>query len=220
VSGIEKYLLCVWGIEYKGGFCMSNKSISLGGLIEGAIMAALAMALSYIPHDIGGLGIQIQWGILPLVLVAERRGWKIGVVSGVIWGVLDAMLRGGSNLLNPVQIIMEYPVAFGVLGLAGLVAQPLAQALKNRQLATAIVYIFIGGFIGTLSKYFFHFVAGVFYWGSYAPKGWNVWLFSLYVNGISGVLGLVYDAVVLAILVSIAPQLFSVSDNNRHIEAM
>ena len=197
---------------------MLKKKITLGGLIEGAIMAALAMALSYIPHSIGGLGIQLQWGLLPLILVAERRGWQVGTIAGLIWGLLDAMLRGGSNLLNPLQIIMEYPVAFGVLCLAGLVALPLRDALKDRKLGMAVGYIFIGGLIGTMVKYFFHFIAGVFYWGTYAPKGWNVWLFSLYVNGISAVLGLIYVAVVLGVLASIAPQLFVVSNRNRHIE--
>ena len=48
--------------------------------IEGTLVAALAMVLSFIPLQIGS-SFEISLGQIPLTLFALRRGWKAGILS-------------------------------------------------------------------------------------------------------------------------------------------
>ncbi|KRK73233.1 proton-coupled thiamine transporter [Lacticaseibacillus nasuensis JCM 17158] len=173
-----------------------------------AIIAAFAMALEYLPHSINA--IQVNYGLIPVTVLALRRGTKPALAAGLVWGLLDLLLRGLSDggVLNVVQGILEYPIAFTVVGFAGLVAPAFQSALhaghKNRAVALAWASVLIGTFI----KYFCHFLAGWVYWGSYAPKGQAAWLYSLISNGSSAVGSSILAIVVVSALVLIAQHLF------------
>ena len=54
-------------------------------LIETAIFAALAMALSMIPDFASWF--TPSFGAIPLILFALRRGTKYGLFAGLIWGL-------------------------------------------------------------------------------------------------------------------------------------
>ena len=56
-------------------------------LDRGTIMAALAMVLSLIPLDFGS-SFQFLLGQIPLTIFAIRRGWKPGLMAGLVWGLL------------------------------------------------------------------------------------------------------------------------------------
>lgn len=182
----------------------------LNVLVEGAVMVAFAEALEYIPHTVGVSAIEVQFGLIPLVLYALRRGVKPGLTAGLVWGLLDMVLRGFSSgsVLNAWQGILEYPIAFAVVGLAGFAAAGLAGAKSK---GTVTGYIILGTILGALAKYFCHFIAGIIYWGSYAPKGQSAWLYSLIVNGGSAVVSTIVTVLVLVAIYLPAPQLFRVS---------
>ena len=38
-------------------------------------------------------------------------------------------------------------------------------------------------FVGSLARYFWHFIAGIVFWGSFAPEGMSPVIYSLIVNG-------------------------------------
>lgn len=99
-----------------------GKNTHLIVLLEVALIAALAMALEYIPHDTGISGLQFNYGLIPLTVLALRRGTRPALAAGLAWGLLDLLLRGFATggFLNPIQGILEYPIAFTVVGLAGL----------------------------------------------------------------------------------------------------
>ncbi|MCO6540746.1 MAG: energy-coupled thiamine transporter ThiT [Lactobacillus sp.] len=168
--------------------------------VEGAIIVALAMALTYIPHSLGISSIEFQYGIIPLIIYAWRRGFSAGVTAGVVWGLLDLILRGMSkgSVINPWQGILEYPVAFGVLGLAGLWAQQIQHHLKNNQQ----VYwpMLLSGMVAVCAKYLLHFFAGGIVWAAYAPKSLNPWVYSLIINGGSALANIIMVAIVLVLL--------------------
>lgn len=69
---------------------MSSKNSQLSALIETALVAALAMALSYIPDFASWF--TPSFGAIPLVLFALRRGTKYGILAGLIWGLLHFIL--------------------------------------------------------------------------------------------------------------------------------
>ena len=172
---------------------------SLVVLTEGAIIAALAMGLSYIPHSTGISSIQVVYGLIPMSVYALRRGVKAGLLAGLAWGLLDMFLRGlGGGVLNPLQGFVEYPLAFGVVGLIGLGSVSVQRAVRNGKNAIGLI---IYSAIGFFAKYFCHFLAGGIYWGSYAPKGMNPWIYSLVVNGGSFIANMIM-LVVLAFLLN------------------
>lgn len=55
--------------------------------VEGTILAALAMVLSFIPLKIG-VSFSISLGQIALTVFAARRGLKPGLLAGLIWGLL------------------------------------------------------------------------------------------------------------------------------------
>jgi len=62
---------------------------------------------------------------------------------------------------------LDYPLAFGALGLAGLFS-------SNVVLAT---------FVGIFGRFLAHFISGVVWFGQYAPEGTPVAVYSAIYNG-------------------------------------
>ena len=69
-------------VKKQGGFFMSVKRIAW---VEGAIVAALAMALSFVPDFMGWFS--PSFGAIVLVVFALRRGLYPALLSGLVWGV-------------------------------------------------------------------------------------------------------------------------------------
>lgn len=174
--------------------------------IEGTIVAAIAMVLSLIPTSIGS-SFSISLGMIPITLYSLRRGAKAGFFSAFIWGLLHFPL-GQVYFLTPVQVLIEYILAFGFAGFAGFFSKPLQEAVKSNEFVKSCRIIFSATVLGGFARYFWHFVAGVIFWGSFALWGMNPWLFSLVMNGLSGLASAVVTSIVLVLLLKINPQLF------------
>ncbi len=58
--------------------------------------------------------------LLPLVFVAVRRGVVPGLTAGLFYGVLQLGLPG-AYVLHPAQALLDYPLAFMAVALAGFV---------------------------------------------------------------------------------------------------
>ncbi|UQS84199.1 energy-coupled thiamine transporter ThiT [Bombilactobacillus thymidiniphilus] len=176
------------------------RSKQLQTIVEGAIIAALAMALSYVPHSLGISSIEILYGTVPIFIYAWRRGGKAAISAGIVWGLLDLFLRGFSSgsVFNAWQGILEYPVAFGLLGIAGL----WSAAIKKRVQQHKNIYglLLVSGITALLAKYLIHFFAGVLVWGSFAPKSMNPWVYSLIINGGSALATLLFVIIVVGLL--------------------
>jgi len=132
----------------------------------------IAMALAAVLHFVklwempqGGA---ITLGtMVPLFILALRRGPGVGVLAGALYGLLEGwILSGGRFFYHPVQVVLDYPLAFGLLGLAGFFPK----------------YAAFGVTVGALARYLSHVVSGVVFFASYAPKGQPVWLYSLGYN--------------------------------------
>ncbi len=57
-------------------------------------------------------------GLVPIIWFSLRRGLKYGVLAGAAYGVINAFLPG-AYIIHPAQGLLDYPLAFGALGLAG-----------------------------------------------------------------------------------------------------
>ncbi len=182
-------------------------------LVEGTVVAALALVLSFIPTTIGS-SFTISLGMIPLTLFALRRGLKPALMAAFIWGILH-FPASQVVYLSVVQALIEYPIAFTFAGFAGLYAKKVQKALSERDMRSVRRNIIFGTFIGTGARFFWHFIAGVVFWGSYALWGMNPWIFSLVMNGVSGLATAVVTAIVAVVVAEKAPQLYLPKD--RHL---
>jgi len=81
--------------------------------------------------------------------------------------------------------ILEYFVAFSLIGISGVVKPALDKAIKQDNKVKSLMLITWGILLGSFARYLIHFIAGVIFWGSYAPKGQSPYLYSLIVNSSS-----------------------------------
>ena len=94
-------------------------------------------------------------------------GLGAGVITGVAYGVLQLLVD--PYVLFPMQLLVDYPLAFGALGLSGLFANS-----KNGLLKGYLVAIF--------GRYVFAVISGWIFFGTYAWEGWSPLPYSLAYN--------------------------------------
>jgi thiamine transporter len=184
---------------------MKNNRLTI--LIEGAIVAALAMALSFIPIELPNASLDLSLGMIPLCVFAIRRGVLPGICVGFVWGLLHILL-GKAYVIHPLQGFFEYPFAFAFAGFMGVYAKKVREYLSSGRLKKAIPFLILSVTVGVFARWFWHFWAGVIVWGSYAPKGMSPWIYSLIMNGSSFLLNAACLAVVMLALAKTAPRLF------------
>ncbi len=172
-------------------------------LVEAAAMIALATILSLLKVvQLPQGGSVTAVSMLPLIILALRRGPVWGIGSGLIYAFIQLLLHGG--LASPVptfgglmlELLFDYLLAFGVLGLAGFFR-------KTRTGLLISIPLCIG--LRLLS----HTIAGVVVWGSYAPEGVNIWWYSFLYNGSYMGLELVFTLVVAFLLGTTVPRLIT-----------
>ncbi|MFC0301600.1 energy-coupled thiamine transporter ThiT [Virgibacillus soli] len=152
-------------------------------LIEVALFTALAFILDNVPFlkfKIWGNGGSISLVMIPIFLIAFRWGLKGGLLAGFLLGCLKLLF--GGYILNPFQVLIEYGLAFTVLGFAGIFARKISEAVKDRQIKTYLSYITAGIILGSVLRFLCHLFAGVIFWAESTPDGWNYWAWSFMYN--------------------------------------
>lgn len=140
--------------------------VSTKMLVEAGILIALAQVLSYIKIYEAPFGGSVTAGsMVPILIFAIRWGVKPGLLAGAAYGCLQFFL-GPKWSWHILSILLDYILAFGFLGLAGLFR-------KNLQGVLA------GVFLGVLGRFVSSFLSGVIVFGQYAPEGMNPWFYSL-----------------------------------------
>jgi thiamine transporter len=150
------------------GKTMSQKNTKSSTVIiaEIAIFVALATALSYIKIFALPQGGSVTAGsMVPILWLALRRGAKIGIFAAVVYGFIQLMVE--PFIVNPIQVLLDYPLAFGSLGLAGF--------FQKRP--------FLGVNVGIFGRFASHFVSGIVFFASYAPAGMPPAIYSAIYNG-------------------------------------
>ena len=146
-------------------------------LCEGAVCVALALVLSYLKIDVGAQGGSVNFAMIPLILFAVHAGGlKWGLLTGAVFGTLKFVLAEGFAL-NWQSMLLDYSVAFGAVGLAGLFKDKGAKG-----------YL-LGALVGCLARFVVHYISGVTIYAEYAEgiylgfEGLNMWTYSLVYNG-------------------------------------
>jgi thiamine transporter len=166
----------------------TKKIFSTKILAEIIIFVAMAGALALISHSFFNLpeGGSINLGMLPIFWLAIRRGPKIGIFAGAVFGIVDLAIE--PFVVHPIQLILDYPLAFACLGLAGFF----------RKLST--VGPVLGVIVGGSARFLCHFTSGVIYFPMYAPEGMNVLLYSAIYNATYMIPSIIICAAVIVLL--------------------
>lgn len=167
--------------------------------VEVAVIAALCYVLGLIPIESANAAFDLSLGLIPLVLFSFRRGLVPAMVAGVLWGTLS-ILTGKAYIVTVPQVIFEYPFAFAFGGMSGLFAQKVKTALKNNENKKLTQYLILASVTAAFSRWFWHFWAGVFIWGSYAPKGQSPFVYSFIANGTSAIANALLLSIFLVLL--------------------
>ena len=145
-----------------------SRAVAMAG-----VCIAMSFALSYIQLWKMPQGGSITLvSLLPLMIFAYLYGPKKGVLAGCIYGVLQAMQD--PYIIHPAQFALDYPVAFAVIGFAGVFAG--MDAIKLPQ-----VRFFLGGVVAGILRFICHVLSGVFAFEAFA-EGTNAWAYSLAYN--------------------------------------
>jgi len=135
-------------------------------LAEVSVTVALAVVLNQIRIFHLPQGGSITLGsMVPVLLIAFRHGALVGVNTGIVFGLVQMVIEG--YIYYPVQIILDYPLAFGALGLAGFFKK----------------YPTIGVLVALTSRFLSHFISGVVFFAEYAPKEMSPIIYSIIYNG-------------------------------------
>lgn len=169
-----------------------------------AVCIALSFALSYVRIVKMPMGGSITFAsTLPLMLFSYMFGSKKGLLAGVIYGMLQAVQD--TYILHPAQFLLDYPIAFAGIGLAGCIKD--FGLFKNNPRAQFA----LGATVAGVLRFISHLFSGVFAFGSFGA--WyaadygiealtNPWVYSLLYQTMYVIPDLIIVLVVGAILFS------------------
>ena len=143
---------------------MRQSSTRIFNLVLGGIMVALGTVLSFIkPFDLPYGGSITLCSMLPIMFYGYRCGPKWGLAAGFVFSVLQLLfglddLKGISALMVVGSILLDYLLAFTVLGLAGMFRG------KIRNNAAAFT---LGCLVTGLLRYVCSFLSGWLLWAQF-----------------------------------------------------
>lgn len=154
---------------------MKTKKNTTRMLCEGAILIALALILGLMKvFELPQAG-SISLEMLPLLLFCVRWGVGSGFLGCFAFGILQVFVQGAVSY-GWASILLDYVVAFGVMGIAGLG--------RGRKYG-----IFWGSVLGGVARFAVHYISGITIYKIVAPTALfgtvfdNAALYSAVYNG-------------------------------------
>ena len=177
--------------------------------VECALMIALGTVLANIKiYSLANGGSVTLFSMLPFIMISFRHGVKWGLFTGFVNSLLQMLLGfyapPAPGLLPLVgMILLDYVLAFTLLGLAGAIAKPFSNKLVGIGVGTAVV-CFI--------RFMCSFLSGVLIWGNLSD-GLPAWTYSLTYNGSYMLPETIMTTVAAVLIYKAAPQLFSAQND-------
>ena len=122
-----------------------------------------------------------------ICIIGFWYGPAIGIVAGISYGFLQ--LAQNPQVIHPVQLFLDYPLAFGMLGFSGFFNKT-----KHG--------LYIGFLVAATGRWLMHALAGYFFWTRmWPPAGWdNVMLYSMVYNA-----GYIYAEAGITLVIALMP---------------
>jgi len=160
-----------------------NKEFHLRILTETIVFAALSVVLYNIRIYTLPMGGSLTAGsMVPIFWLSLRRGARTGIEAGVVLGFVVMIIE--PFLFHPVQVLLDYLIPFGVLGLAGL--------FRTRPL--------VGVAVGMSGRFISHFLSGIIFAEIYIPAGEHPVIYSVLYNSTYLIPELIISSVIIYLL--------------------
>ena len=136
------------------------------------VFCAMAMALAIVTSMMKVFSFPFGGSVtlcsmLFISLIGYIYGPGTGILTGLAYGVLQFLIE--PYIYSPMQVLVDYPLAFGALGLSGFLANAKFGLVK-------------GYLLGVVGRYIFAVISGWIFFGEYAWEGWNALPYSLAYN--------------------------------------
>ena len=156
-------------------------------LVYSAAAVALAVVCSMIKLFEMPMGGSVTLlSMLFIVLIAYWYGPYVGIMTAVAYGLVQFVMEPIFYTIP--QMLLDYPLAFGALGLAGFFHK------KKWGLQTGYI-------VGVIGRFVFATISGVVFFGAFAPEGMHPLVYSAGYQASY----LIPEAVVTLIIIYIPP---------------
>ena len=176
-------------------------------MVEIAVFSALALIFDLLANVVSfslwPQGGSVSISMVPVFLMAYRWGVKGGLTTGLLLGLLQ-IISGTAYIMHPIQGLLDYIVAYTVVGFAGIAFRYAKDNKAKRNMKTSGV-VLLGILFGSTLRFFAHFVAGMVFFGSGAAQGQSVVLFSLFYNLSYMLPSVIVSGMVMLLLFAAAP---------------
>ncbi len=132
----------------------TNTSMKVKQLVFSAMAIALATVISVViklPSLPNGGSVTL-FSMLVMTLIGYWYGPKVGITAGVAYGIIQFIVEPW--VVSPIQVIIDYPLAFGALGLSGFFSNSKHGLIK-------------GYLAGVVGRYAFAMVSGLIFYTTY-----------------------------------------------------
>lgn len=166
----------------------NNSKLNAKHIAFAAMALALAVATSMIKVIKLPMGGSVTlFSMLFIVLIGYWYGIKTGLAAALAYGVLQLLLD--PYILNIPQVLLDYILGFGVLGLSGIFSNSKHGLIK-------------GYIVGVVGRFICSFLSGWIFFAVYIPEFFNsAILYSIVYNG--SYIGL--EAAVTLVVISLPP---------------
>lgn len=158
-------LLAALSLAKKG----KESKFTVKQLVFCGIAMALALVTSYIQiYSFPFGGSVTLFSMLFICLIGYLYGAKVSIPVAVAYGILQLIIK--PEIYYPLQILVDYPLAFGGLGLAGFFSKSKNGLIK-------------GYILGIFGRFIVASISGYIFFAEYAWKGWHPVPYTLAYNG-------------------------------------
>ena len=138
------------------------------------VFSSVAIALAFVTSNIKLLhlpfgGSITLFSMFFLCFIGYLYGLRSGLTAGIAYGLLQMLID--PYVVSVPQLLTDYILAFGALGLAGIFANSKYGIIK-------------GYLMGIFGRFVFAVLSGVIFFGMYAPDGMNPLVYSIAYNGL------------------------------------
>lgn len=125
------------------------KSLAFSGIMI-ALATVISVCIKLPSLPLGGS--VTLFSMLIICLIGYCYGPVVGLTAAFAYGILQFIV--GPYVVHPIQVILDFPLAFGALGLSGLFYQSKHGLIK-------------GYCVGVLGRFIVHCISGVIFYTEY-----------------------------------------------------
>lgn len=164
IAVVAVIILLFGAILYSGkGKPVDTRSLAISALLVALSIILNQLVIFRMPQG----GSITAFSMVPIALCAYFFGVRKGLMAGMCVGLIDLIFN--PYVIHPIQLLLDYPLAFGALAFGGMFA-----AKKNGLVK--------GYAFGVLCRYICAVLSGIIFFGEYAPEGFNAVTWSVWYN--------------------------------------